>query len=438
MRRCIPLAFALLLTASMGPPAWGADGAGAYPVAVRWWGHAMISIENWWGYTVVIDPYHAGIGYPDPDVEADGVFVTHEHADHANVALLKGAPARHHGVKGGKVDPFQIEFGPDADADSRPRVESEDAPSSPNAIRVTAIRSFHDNKGGADRGENAMLLIQTDGVRILHCGGLGQRELSAEQLERIGEVDVLCIPVGGVDTIDGSQAAAIVGQLNPRIVIPIHYKTEALTVELEPVGPFLDALSDDYKRVHPNGNTLAVSGGASGDRPRVVLLGHTPWEMPAELDALLDAKEAAFNESMATFAGLRADQLNHRPGNGTHTPRWNIEHMLSVELAFFSSVYSNIDPEIAPIQIFPQQMPPDYIPAHPGWDGEAEVRQAQRVRDFTRRFAYLLDGVPLDELPEGAPRFAGDLRGLFRLTEDHWREHTANVRAKFELEDWPE
>lgn len=439
MRRCIPLALALLLIASVGPRARAADD-GAYPVAVRWWGQAMISIENWWGYTIVIDPYSADIGYPDPGVEADGVFVTHEHADHANVALVKGEPMRHHGVKQGKVDPFQAEFGPDADEDSRPRVESEDAPPSPNAVRVSAIRSFHDNKEGAERGENAMLLIQTDGVRILHCGGLGQRELSAEQLEQIGAVDVLCIPVGGGDTVDGGQAAGIVEQLNPRIVIPIHYKTEALTVDLDPVDPFLAALSDSYERVQANGNTLAVSGaaGAARDKAQVVLLGYTPWEMPAELAALFDAKEAAFNKSMETFGGLRTDQLDHRPSNGTHTPRWNIEHMLSAELIFFSSVYSKVDPAIAPIQIFPQQMPPDYIPSHPGWDAKAEVRQAQRVRDFTRRFAYLLDGMPLDALPEGAPRFAGDLRGLFKLTEDHWGEHTANVRAKFELEDWPE
>lgn len=428
MRRFTPFAFAILLATFFAPPAGAADDDNVYPVAVRWWGQAMISIENWWGLTVVIDPYSLEIGYNDPGVDADFVCVSHEHFDHNNVGLIAGDPFVIRGLENGAVESFATTTEDRADGASR------------HTTHIDTIASFHDDKRGADLGANAMFLVETEGVRILHCGDLGQHALTKEQLEQIGEIDVLCVPVGGVYTVDGPQAVAIVEQIHPRIVVPIHYKTRALTISLDPVEPFLAALPDKYEVVRPVGNTLAVSagGGPTRENPRVVVLNYRPWEMPAGLADLFGAKEAASKKSQETFRALRTDQLNHKPSNGTHTPRWNSEHMLGTESLFFSSMYARLDPAIRPINLRPAQMPPDYVAAHPDWDGEQEADQMQRVEDFSRRFAYLLDGAPLDELPEGAPRFAGDLRGLFNLMINHYGEHTAHVHEKYELEDWPE
>ena len=446
MRRFAPFAFAILLAAFLAQPAGAADEDIVYPVAVRWWGQSMISIENWWGLTVVIDPYSLEIGYDDPQISAQYVCITHEHFDHNNEDLIRRKSSVHRGLENDAVRQGDLGFTHITNIDTAhlraiANVQAGQVMATPpSMVNFRTIASFHDNKQGADLGLNAMFLVETDGVRILHCGDLGQHELTGEQIEEIGRVDVLCIPVGGVYTVDGPQAVGIVEQLHPRIVIPIHYKTKALTIGLDPPGPFFDALPDKYEVVRPTGNTLAVStaGGPTRDKPQVVVLDYKPWTMPADLAELFDAKEAASKKSQETFRNLRVDQLNHKPSNGTHTPRWNNEHMLSAELRFFSSVYSSVDSSISQIRISPQQMPPDYIAAHPGWNGQDEAMQAQRVQDFTRRFAYLLGGMSLDELPDGAPGFIGDLRGLFKQMENHYGEHTAHVHEKFELEDWPE
>jgi L-ascorbate metabolism protein UlaG (beta-lactamase superfamily) len=105
-------------------------------------------------------------------------------------------------------------------------------------------------------------------VRILHCGDFGEPAVTAQQLGAMGTVDVLLIPVGGVFTIDGAQAARITEAVGPRIVVPIHYKTDALKIELETVEPFLSALDERYERRRPAGNTLAVAAGRGPTKAR--------------------------------------------------------------------------------------------------------------------------------------------------------------------------
>jgi len=252
----------------------------------------------------------------------------------------------------------------------------------------------------------------------------------------MGRVDVLLIPVGGKDTMDGRTAAHIVRQLKPRFVVPIRYKTPATNIELEPAEPFVDRLTPDYQVVRPVGNTFAVSAADRGSEqsPKVVLLKYEPWEMPEELEALFSRKEAACRASQAVFATLTIEQMNFRPSDGTHTPRWNAEHMMGRELGFFSRIFAELDPALVPIDLNPKQMRPDYVAAHPDWSGDEEARQMERVTDFTRRFAYLLDGLDLDAK---APRSHWTPRRLLEQMERHYKEHTENVKRKFEAPDWP-
>ncbi len=420
-----------------------AAGAGVHadpgkPVAVRFWGQGLVTIETYWDLRIAVDPYALRIGYDDPEIDADLVLVTHEHGDHNNVRLIRGAPRVVRGLDdAGEVVTVDVVLDrmpnrPAADLFSA----SDTVTRSDHAVRVRSIGAFHDADGGRQRGRTALFLIEADGVRILHCGDLGQRALSQTQLEAIGTVDVLLLPVGGVYTIDGPQAARVTGQVRPRIVIPIHFRTETLSIKLHGAEAFLDALPDRYRRVSGAGNTLAVTAGRgpTRDAPQVVLLKTRPAAVPAEIAELLAAKESAAAEAQAVFRALSINQMNHRPGNGTHTPRWNAEHMMGMELRFLTAVYADVDPSVGIVNLAPAQMPDEYTAAQPDWTGAEEARQIERVQKLTRRFAYLLRQLELDERPPGSP---WPLRGLLRQMQRHYLEHTDNVRKKFELPDWP-
>lgn len=175
------------------------------PVAVRWWGQAMVSIETYWNLRVVIDPYGERVGYNDPHLSADLVLITHEHSDHNNAAIVGGEPVVARGLDSdGKVAPLHriLDRMPNQD---RPTWLDANAAAirSTHEVTVTAIPAWHDDEQGRERGATAVFAVDVDGVRIVHCGDLGQSKLTAEQLEAMGQVDVLLLPVGGIYTVDG-------------------------------------------------------------------------------------------------------------------------------------------------------------------------------------------------------------------------------------------
>ena len=181
-------------------------------------------------------------------------------------------------------------------------------------------------------------------------------------------------------------------------------------------------------------NTVAFAK-AAGKSPRIVSLGSEVYRMTQEVADLFEKKETSQRESARFFASLSIEQLNFKPSNGTHTPRWNTEHMMGRELVFFSQIYNAVDPTIPVLDLNPRQMPEDYQFAHPDWTGAEEARQTQRVERFTRRFAYLLDGLDLDKRAPGS-RFWTP-RALLKQMERHYKEHTGNVKKKMELPGWP-
>lgn len=203
-------------------------------VELTWWGQAMFVLVAADGTRVLIDPYRE-IGYRVPDsgeLAADVVTVSHEHPDHNNV-ILGGAAQLLRGLT------------PDAWAaiDERPSA----------GLRIISVAAFHDDSEAAEFGRNAIFVYETGGLRIVHLGDYGQATLTQEQLDAIGPVDVLLVPAGGVFTVDAVGATAVVDQLAPRITIPMHYKTEALTIGLEPVDAFL---AD--KEVVEQGDTVSL------------------------------------------------------------------------------------------------------------------------------------------------------------------------------------
>ncbi|MEX0785089.1 MAG: MBL fold metallo-hydrolase [Dehalococcoidia bacterium] len=189
---------------------------------LTWWGQAMFVVTSPDGTRILMDPY-GDIGYRLPAAEelaADIVTVSHEHPDHNNVGLVGEGPLVLHGL---------TDDGRFSEIDERT-----------SDMRIESVQSFHDNAEGAERGRNAIVVLESTFIRIVHLGDLGQLALTNEQIDDIGDVDVLLIPVGGGFTIDAAAATNIVAQLAPRVVVPMHYGTPALNIDLEPVDAFLE------------------------------------------------------------------------------------------------------------------------------------------------------------------------------------------------------
>lgn len=255
------------------------------------------------------------------------------------------------------------------------------------------------------------VVVDCDGVKIVH---LVDAELSATAVAAIKDCDVLIY--------DGSSSG------NAQVVaIADNAKSKALI--LKSAGDL------DSAKPSPH-NTFAVSRvtTASDDSMNVITLAESPSKMPEDLAKLMNQKEAACTESQKVFAALTTNQLNFKPSNGSHTPRWNTEHMMGRELHFFSQIFHAIDDSIEVMDLNPKQMPPDYRAKHADWTGNEEARQMERVSAFTRRFAYLLHDLPLDKKAAGS---FWTPRKLLLQMDRHYGEHTANVKKKFKLPDWP-
>jgi len=176
---------------------------------ITWLGHSCFRIKGSRA-TIVTDPYSKDLGYSLGKPTARIVTVSHEHPGHCYVEGVGGQP---------KVVKRPGEY------------EISD-------VLIIGIATFHDREGGKKRGKNTVYLMEIDEVAVCHLGDLGH-VLTSEQIEDIGNVDVLLLPVGGVSTINAPMAAEVVRQLEPKVVIPMHYKTPALKWELEPVDRFL-------------------------------------------------------------------------------------------------------------------------------------------------------------------------------------------------------
>lgn len=261
----------------------------------------------------------------------------------------------------------------------------------------------------------------------------------------VAGVDGVRIAFGSAACVASLKEGQVVGALDALVVIgDLSNPTPAFQQSIEQLSPrFLIVRQSDgaadlrptaEKRSH---NTFALASKDKNDEAvKVIAMETTPWQPPADLAKLFAAMTDANQKSQAVFAKLSVDQMNFRPSNGTHTPRWNTEHMMGRQLKFFSQIYHAIDPTIPVMDLNPAQMPPDYKASHPDWDGAEEARQMQRVNDFCERFAYLLDGLDVEAKAPGS-RWPS-LRALLVQMERHYGEHTSNTVKKFELEDWPE
>jgi len=190
---------------------------------ITWLGHSAFKLQDKIGsdgVTLVTDPYDKGIGLKMPNLEADIVTVSHDHHDHNNVGALRG-------------NPFVIDCAGEYDF---------------KGVLVEGIDSYHDEEEGKLRGPNTIYRIEIDDISIVHLGDLGH-VLDNSQLEKLVGTDILLIPVGGKYTLDAHKAVEVISQIEPRIVIPMHYQTEGLTVDgLDSVEKFIKELGIEPSR----------------------------------------------------------------------------------------------------------------------------------------------------------------------------------------------
>jgi len=197
--------------------------AASRPVAyLTWYGQSCFLLESASGARIVMDPIPTNIGYlPPADLHANAVTISHDHPDHSNLALLQGKPRILRGLTADKKGWVKIDE----------KIKD---------ITVRSVGVYHDAKRGAEAGLDTVFIFETGGLRIAHLGDLGHA-LTDQQISAIGSVDVVLVPVGGATTIDAQEATHVVDQIRPRlIVIPMHYKTDAVTIkELAPVDAFV-------------------------------------------------------------------------------------------------------------------------------------------------------------------------------------------------------
>lgn len=179
---------------------------------ILWYGHACFRIKDRTA-TIITDPFDKSIGLSPVGLKGDIVTVSHAHTGHANVKAVKGNPFVIDG-------PGEYEI---------------------SGVFITGISSYHDTRSGREYGKNTIFVFEMDGLRVCHLGDLGHIP-SQSQVEAIGDIHVLLLPVGGGASLKASQATEVVSLLEPSIVVPMHYRLSSLVMKLDPVSKFLKEL----------------------------------------------------------------------------------------------------------------------------------------------------------------------------------------------------
>ena len=206
-------------------------------IQIRWHGHSCWEITN--DVTLVTDPHDGkSIGIPAPNVAGDIILVSHDHYDHNS-------------VKSVEKDSSKVVL------DERKRTIDD--------IEIKGIESFHDEDHGSKRGKNIIYKFVVDGINFCHLGDLGH-DLDEESVEKIGQVDILFIPIGGTFTVDDKLAWNLVKKIKPRIIVPMHYKIGGLSLPIASVDAFLEA--SDYSINHV-GNEIDIEKEDLPDEPEV-------------------------------------------------------------------------------------------------------------------------------------------------------------------------
>lgn len=212
---------------------------------ISWFGHACFQLRGK-NVTLITDPFS-----PQPTdstqseslrlskVNASIVTVSHDHPGHNYVQGVGGKP---HVVRG----PGEYEI---------------------SDVLITGVASYHDNKRGQERGRNTIYIIHIDDLVICHLGDLGHT-LQEDQLEAVADADILLVPIGGHNTLNGTQAAEVISQVEPHIIIPMHYHSAA-TETPDPLDKFCREMGVTVMTTQPK---LTVTRNSLPVETQVVIL----------------------------------------------------------------------------------------------------------------------------------------------------------------------
>lgn len=209
---------------------------------IIWLGHSCFQLRGK-NVTLITDPFTPQQGYSLGKVNAPIVTVSHNHTGHNYVQGVGGNPRV---VRG----PGEYEI---------------------SDVLITGVAAFHDSKRGQELGRNTIYVIHMDDLVICHLGDLGHT-LQEAQLEEVADADILLVPIGGHNTINATQAAEVISQVEPRIVIPMHYRTEASAgsrPDLEPLDKFCREMGVEAINPLPK---LTVTRNSLPQEPQVVIL----------------------------------------------------------------------------------------------------------------------------------------------------------------------
>jgi L-ascorbate metabolism protein UlaG (beta-lactamase superfamily) len=214
---------------------------------LTYFGHSSFLLQTADGTRIIFDPYRhgsfgGGVRYAPIEESADVVVASHTHDDHGATDTIPGAP----------------------------RVLVHPVAETVGAVRITGVQVAHDEAGGKKRGKNTITVVDDGDVRVAHLGDLGHI-LDPATVQAIGKVDVLLIPVGGFFTIDHDEAAKVVESLDPRIVVPMHFKTDKVDFPIETEEAFVKTQKTVERRNSP---TLEVTKATLPDERTVVVLEH--------------------------------------------------------------------------------------------------------------------------------------------------------------------
>jgi len=207
---------------------------------ITWYGLSCFKLQSK-DLTIITDPYGKESGLMPLRTKADIVFVSHNHSNHNNIDSIKN-------------DPFVI--------DGPGEYERK-------GIYVKGIASFHDDKNGEELGPNTIYIIEIEGIKVCHLGDLGH-PLSSKQVERIDKVDILLAPVGENTTLEVDKLMDVINEIDPRIVIPMHYKIPKVKDKLSPVGKFLSEIAQEKTKPEPK--IVIKAKDLPSDETKVILL----------------------------------------------------------------------------------------------------------------------------------------------------------------------
>jgi len=203
---------------------------------ISWLGHACFLLEAEDGIKIITDPYDNSVGYDPINIEPDIVTVSHQHFDHN---YTKGF--------------------------HKAKVVAKEGRAAIGDIQIEGISTFHDKEGGASRGKNIIFIIALEGLHIAHFGDTGTLELDYSKLENI---DLALVPVGGTFTIDAGEASQLLNKINPKISIPMHFKTAKLQFNIDGVEKFVE--NKEYEKR----DILEITTANIGTFKKVVVLNH--------------------------------------------------------------------------------------------------------------------------------------------------------------------